>query len=71
MSNQHSCRKHFTEFEICFPVLIWDDAKKQFVMEFTFSSPVLAIRLRRDRYAVLYSNETMIKMSNVLNFCPL
>jgi WD40 repeat protein len=37
-------------------VLIWDDAKKQFIMEFTFSSPVLAIRLRKDRMFVVERN---------------
>ncbi|KAI1309488.1 WD repeat domain phosphoinositide-interacting protein 4 [Halotydeus destructor] len=37
-------------------VLIWDDSKKRFVMEFTFSTPVLAIRLRKDRMFVAERN---------------
>lgn len=33
-------------------VLIWDDAIKRFVLEFTFSSTVLALRMRRDKLIV-------------------
>jgi WD40 repeat protein len=34
-------------------VLIWDDAKKKFILEFTFSSTVLSIKTRRDRLFVV------------------
>jgi WD40 repeat protein len=37
-------------------VLIWDDAKKKMVLEFTFSSPVLSLRVRRDRLFVVEKN---------------
>ena len=30
-------------------ILIYDDKKKDFVVELTFTSPVLAVRLKRDR----------------------
>ena len=30
-------------------VLIFDDHAKTFVLEFTFTAPVVAVRLRRDR----------------------
>lgn len=30
-------------------LLVWDDSLKKFVLELTFSSPVLAIRMRKDR----------------------
>lgn len=30
-------------------VLIYDDFKSKLVLEFTFSAPVLAVRLRKDR----------------------
>jgi len=33
-------------------VLIWDDSIKKFVLEFTFPSPVLAVRLRREKLIV-------------------
>lgn len=31
-------------------VLIYDDNAKCFVLEYTFTAPVVAVRLRRDRY---------------------
>ena len=37
-------------------VLIWDDSTKQFVLEFTFASTVLALRTRRDRLFVVERN---------------
>lgn len=37
-------------------VLIWDDAKKQFAIEFTFSSTVLSVRSRKDRLIVVERN---------------
>ena len=40
----------------CILVLIWDDAKKRFVIELTFSSPVLGIRMRKDRLFVCEKN---------------
>ncbi|KFM74712.1 WD repeat domain phosphoinositide-interacting protein 4, partial [Stegodyphus mimosarum] len=33
-------------------VLLWDDLARKFVSEFTFSSPVLSLRLRRDKMFV-------------------
>ncbi|XP_054717618.1 WD repeat domain phosphoinositide-interacting protein 4-like [Uloborus diversus] len=33
-------------------VLLWDDLAQKFVAEFTFSSPVLSLRMRRDRLFV-------------------
>lgn len=38
------CKQKFAENT----VLVWDDSKKKFVLELTFASPVLAIRLRKD-----------------------
>ncbi|XP_035221954.1 WD repeat domain phosphoinositide-interacting protein 4-like [Stegodyphus dumicola] len=35
-----------------FLVLLWDDLARKFVSEFTFSSPVLSLRLRRDKMFV-------------------
>ena len=36
-----------------FPVLIWDDSQrdinKKLVLEFTFSQPVVGVRMRKDR----------------------
>ena len=31
-------------------ILIYDDAIKEFVLEYTFTQPVVAVRLKRDRY---------------------
>ena len=31
-------------------ILIYDDAVKEFVLEYTFTQPVVAVRLKRDRY---------------------
>lgn len=39
-------------------VLIWDDGRKQFVLEYTFHTPVLALRLRPD--ALLVAERTCI-----------
>lgn len=44
-------------------VLIWDDHSKKFVMEFTFPSVVLAVRLRRDKIFVVSQ-----KQIHVLSF---
>lgn len=35
-------------------LLLYDDAAKQFVLELTFPSSVRAVRLKRDKYVVLY-----------------
>ena len=36
-----------------FPVLIWDDSKKEvekkFVLEFTFAQPVVGVRMKTDK----------------------
>jgi hypothetical protein len=34
-------------------VLIWDDAKKKFILKFTFSSTVLSLKTQRDRLFVV------------------
>lgn len=31
-------------------VLIYDDRTSKLILEFTFAAPVLAVRLRKDRY---------------------
>lgn len=38
-------------------VLLWDDLARKFVSEFTFSSPVLSLRLRRDKLFVAQRNQ--------------
>lgn len=38
-------------------VLIWDDKEKRFVLEFTFSSKVMALRMRRDKLFVTLRNQ--------------
>ncbi|XP_066998614.1 WD repeat domain phosphoinositide-interacting protein 4 [Anabrus simplex] len=38
-------------------VLVYDDATKKFVLEFTFTAPVKAIRLRRDKIIVALSHQ--------------
>lgn len=34
-------------------ILIYDDVLKTFVLEYTFTQPVVAVRLKRDRYTLL------------------
>ncbi|XP_072013947.1 WD repeat domain phosphoinositide-interacting protein 4-like [Amphiura filiformis] len=41
-------------------VLIWDDANKKFVLELTFPSLVLAVRLRRDKIIVVLHNRLFV-----------
>ncbi|XP_014671280.1 PREDICTED: WD repeat domain phosphoinositide-interacting protein 4-like [Priapulus caudatus] len=38
-------------------VLIWDDLEKRFVLELTFTLPVVGVRLRRDRIVVVLRNQ--------------
>ncbi|XP_074603150.1 WD repeat domain phosphoinositide-interacting protein 4-like [Brevipalpus obovatus] len=41
-------------------VVIWDDHKKSFVLEFTFSSPILSVRTRKDRLVVVEYNRVHV-----------
>ncbi|CAG0886927.1 unnamed protein product [Darwinula stevensoni] len=41
-------------------ILIYDDLKKKFVLEFTFTSPVLSVRLQRDRLIAVLQNQVHV-----------
>ncbi|XP_076362152.1 WD repeat domain phosphoinositide-interacting protein 4-like isoform X2 [Tachypleus tridentatus] len=41
-------------------VLIWDDLSKKFVLEFTFTSPVLAVCMRRDKLFMVLKTEVHV-----------
>ena len=38
------------------PVMIWDDTRKKMVYEISFHSPVLSVRLKRDKYVTLFAH---------------
>uniref|UniRef100_T1IZY0 WD repeat domain phosphoinositide-interacting protein 4 n=1 Tax=Strigamia maritima TaxID=126957 RepID=T1IZY0_STRMM len=38
-------------------VLIWDDKLEKFIVEFTFTSPVMSIKLRRDKLTVVLQSQ--------------
>ena len=37
-----------------YTVMIWDDTRKKMVYEISFHSPVLSVRMRKDKYVRMY-----------------
>lgn len=47
-------------------VLIWDDFKKQFISEFTFSSTVISVKFRKERYTKLIKRCFFLLKTNLV-----
>ena len=48
-------------------ILVYDDVMKNFVLDYTFTSPVVAVRLKRDRWCIGITGRFLFPFKGIIS----